>query len=92
MDFGSITDDFADTPEGKWLYENGWEYGFSLSYPEGYETLTGYRHELWHYRYLSRPFTRLEREYFESIQHYLLLFLHENREKLLASYRVDETR
>lgn len=87
VDFGSITDAFAETPAGKWLLENAWRYGFSLSYPDGYESLTGYRHEIWHYRYISRAAARLERDYFGSIQHYLLVFLADHLETLRAAHR-----
>ena len=87
VDFGSITDAFADTPAGIWLYKNAWKYGFSLSYPEGYESLTGYRHEIWHYRYITRQAAYLERAYFGSLQHYFLYFLDANREALLEARR-----
>mgnify|MGYP006294049845 CR=1 FL=1 len=80
IDFGSITPAFADTAAGKWLKKNAWKYGFSLSYPEGMESLTGYKHEIWHYRYITRTGTRLEHHFFDGIQHYLLTFLHENRQ------------
>jgi D-alanyl-D-alanine carboxypeptidase len=82
IDFGSITDEFAYTPAGKWLKENAWKYGFSLSYPKGHEDLTGYRHECWHFRYISRTGTELEQKFFMGIQHYLLSFLKENRRYL----------
>ena len=36
IDFGSITDDFVETKQGKWLAKNAMKYGFSLSFPEGY--------------------------------------------------------
>lgn len=85
VDFGSITDAFADTPAGKWLYENAWKYGFSLSYPEGYESLTGYRHEIWHYRFITRQAAYLERAFFDSLQHHLLYFLDSNRDALVRS-------
>ncbi|MBN1685787.1 MAG: M15 family metallopeptidase [Spirochaetales bacterium] len=87
VDFGSITDSFAATPAGRWLVENAWKYGYSLSYPDGYEQVTGYRHEIWHYRYISRPAAYLERVYFHSLQHYLLLFLDSNRASLEEAYR-----
>lgn len=80
LDFGSITPAFADTEAGKWLEEYAWEYGFSLSYPEGFEDITGYMHESWHYRYIGRTGTRLEREFFSGIQQYMLEFIHEIRE------------
>jgi zinc D-Ala-D-Ala carboxypeptidase len=79
VDFGSITDAFADTKAGKWLAAHGEEYGFSLSYPDGYEPVTGYRHESWHYRYVTRAGTLLQREFFDDIQQYMLEFLHANR-------------
>jgi zinc D-Ala-D-Ala carboxypeptidase len=86
IDFGSITDEFAETPGGKWLYANAWKYGYSLSYPRGHESLTGYRHEIWHYRYISRPAARMEREFFDSVQYYLLVFLADHLEQLRGAY------
>jgi zinc D-Ala-D-Ala carboxypeptidase len=82
IDFGSITDAFAETKPGKWLAAHAEEYGFSLSYPDGYESVTGYRHESWHYRYITRAGTRLQKEFFGDIQQYMLEFLHANRATL----------
>jgi D-alanyl-D-alanine carboxypeptidase len=78
IDLGSITDAFADTRAGKWLAAHAEEYGFSLSYPDGYESVTGYRHESWHYRYITRAGTRLQKEYFGDVQQYMLEFLDAN--------------
>ena len=39
---------------GKWLYANGEQYGWSLSFPQGYEDVTGYRWECWHFRYIGK--------------------------------------
>ncbi len=79
VDFGSITDAFAATPEGEWLAEHAWEYGFSLSYPAGYEEETGYAWESWHYRYIGRPAARMAELYFDGLQHRFLGFLAEHR-------------
>jgi zinc D-Ala-D-Ala carboxypeptidase len=79
IDFGSITDAFADTRAGKWLAAHAWEYGFSLSYPRGYEEVTGYRYESWHYRYITKSGTLIQREFFNDVQQYLVEFLDENR-------------
>jgi D-alanyl-D-alanine carboxypeptidase len=84
VDFGSITDAFAETPAGRWLQVHAEEYGFSLSFPQGYEPVTGYRWECWHYRYITRPGTRLQEEYFDNVQQYLMEFLHANRAFLEA--------
>lgn len=82
MDFGSITPEFGDTPAGKWLFRHAWEYGFSLSYPDGYEDVTGYMFEIWHYRYITPTGTRLEREFFGGIQQYMTEFLQNHGEIL----------
>ena len=84
IDFGSITDAFAGTKAGRWLAAHAEEYGFSLSYPQGYEELTGYRWESWHYRFISRAAARMQKEYFDDVQQLLLVFLHDNRAVLEA--------
>ncbi|WP_350345066.1 D-alanyl-D-alanine carboxypeptidase family protein [Proteinivorax tanatarense] len=50
---GSLSQDFADTPEGKWLAKNAHKYGFIMSYPEGKANITGYIYEPWHFRYIG---------------------------------------
>ena len=87
MDFGSIDDSFADTDEGKWLLENGWRFGFSLSYPKGMEEYTGYMWESWHYRYTGVPCCELEQEFFEGIQERTLRYLHKNHDYLYAALK-----
>ena len=77
IDFGSITNDFARTPEGIWLARNASRFGWSLSYPEGMEDLTGYSWESWHYRYVGKETARFIDTYFAGIQQYALRFLHE---------------
>lgn len=76
VDFGSIDDSFAATAQGRWLGKNAWRYGWSLSYPQGYEAITGYRWESWHYRYVGPELSRFIRTYFDGIQQYALAFLH----------------
>ncbi len=82
IDFGSITPAFADTAAGRWLAAHAWQFGFTMSYPPGYEKLTGYMYEPWHFRYIGLPAARMEHDYFEGIQQRLLVFLHENRAAL----------
>ena len=76
IDFGSITDAFADTAAGKWLLRNASRFGWSLSFPDGYEAVTGYRWESWHYRYVGRPLAAFIAAYFDNIQQYALEFIH----------------
>jgi zinc D-Ala-D-Ala carboxypeptidase len=77
VDFDSITDAFARTPQGIWLFANASHFGWSLSYPEGYEDVTGYRWESWHYRYVGAELAEFIDNYFNGIQQYALRFIHE---------------
>ena len=45
---------FADTKASAWLVKNAYKYGFVLSFPQGYESVTGYSYEAWHYRYIGK--------------------------------------
>ncbi len=45
---------FAQTPEGRWLVENAWKYGFRHSYTEANAKETGYSPEPWHIRYVGK--------------------------------------
>ena len=49
----SITDCFGDTPGGKWVTEHAAEYGFLLRYQASKQSVTGYRAESWHFRYIG---------------------------------------
>jgi D-alanyl-D-alanine carboxypeptidase len=44
---------FANTPEGVWLAENAWRFGFILRYLEGKSDIHGYIFEPWHFRYVG---------------------------------------
>lgn len=87
IDFGCICNDFANTAAYTWLTEHAWKYGFSMTYPNGYESVTGYRYEPWHWHYITTAGTSAQRDFFDNIQQYLLLFLFENRTKLVSAYR-----
>ncbi len=53
FDLNSIDDSFADTKEGKWVRRNCHKYGFIIRYPADKESITGYKWEPWHIRYLG---------------------------------------
>jgi D-alanyl-D-alanine carboxypeptidase len=76
-DFGSITDAFAETEAGRWMTANAGRFGWSLSFPQGYEDLTGYRWESWHFRYVGKELSAFIDTYFGGIQQYALRFIHE---------------
>ncbi len=45
---------FDNTKASNWLKENTYKYGFVIGYPKGYESVTGYSYESWHYRYIGK--------------------------------------
>ena len=51
---------FRDTEGGKWCAENCWRFGFILRYGEGeeWESITGYKYEPWHFRYVGKEFAK----------------------------------
>jgi D-alanyl-D-alanine carboxypeptidase len=76
LDFTPIDDAFAGTPAYHWLSKNAGRFGWSLSFPDGYEGATGYRWESWHYRYVGKDLAAFIDKYFEGIQQYALQFIH----------------
>ena len=75
VDFGSITDDWGDTKMGKWVYNHAAEYGWSLSFPQGYEDVTGYMWECWHFRYIGVTACQFQKKWFSNIQQFMLEFI-----------------
>ena len=75
VDFGSISDDFDKTQMGQWVYKNAANYGWSLSFPKGYEDVTGYRWECWHFRYIGKNACRFQQKWFGGIQQFMLEFI-----------------
>ena len=42
------------TPQGRWLAEEAWRFGFIVRYEAGHETVTGYQPEPWPLRWVGR--------------------------------------
>jgi D-alanyl-D-alanine carboxypeptidase len=77
VDFGSITNDFAESKAGLWILDHASTYGWSLSFPKDYESITGYDWESWHFRYVGKNLSYFIDAYFEGIQQYALQFIDE---------------
>lgn len=45
---------FSTTKASAWLQKNAYKYGFVMSFPSGYERVTGFSYESWHYRYIGK--------------------------------------
>lgn len=58
FDLNSVTDEFANTEEGKWINEKCYEYGFIIRYPKGKDDITGYKYESWHLRYVGEELAK----------------------------------
>lgn len=55
-------DDVAASPQGAWVREHAWEYGFITRYVEGSEGISGYEPEAWHLRYIGPELARAYQE------------------------------
>ena len=52
-DSSTLSERFASTAEGQWVYANCQRFGFIVRYLKGYEDVTGYSYEPWHIRYVG---------------------------------------
>ena len=75
VDFGNIEDSYALTEGCKWLNAHAEEYGWSLSFPQGFEDITGYRWECWHFRYIGVEACRFQKKWFSDIQQFMFEFI-----------------
>ncbi len=55
-------DDVAASPQGAWVREHAWEFGFITRYAEGRESVSGYEPEAWHQRYIGPELARAYHE------------------------------
>nr|WP_304220038.1 M15 family metallopeptidase [Fredinandcohnia onubensis] len=62
IDVGSTMMKMESAPEGKWMAQNAWEYGFILRYPKDKTDITGIEYEPWHFRYVGLPHSVLMKE------------------------------
>ncbi|MDQ1138154.1 D-alanyl-D-alanine carboxypeptidase [Microbacterium sp. SORGH_AS 1204] len=55
-------DDVAGSPQGAWVRDHAWEFGFITRYAEGRESVSGYEPEAWHLRYIGPELARAYHE------------------------------
>lgn len=77
VDFGNIDDSFSKTKQCAWLNKNASDFGWSLSFPQGYEDVTGYRWECWHFRYIGKKACSFQKKWFNNVQQFMLEFIDE---------------
>lgn len=66
---------FADSKEYEWMLDNAYKYGFILRFPKKYETITGFRAEPWHYRYVGKKVAKYIYENNITLEEYYMMFL-----------------
>lgn len=71
LDVGSTQAKMSVAPEGKWLEDNAWKYGFILRYPEDKTDITGIQYEPWHFRYVGLPHSAIMQEHNFTLEEYL---------------------
>ena len=72
-DYHGTSDKFPRSKAGKWCTENCWKYGFILRYQEGWEDVTGYKAEEWHFRYVGKEHAARIYENQMPLEEYLIL-------------------
>lgn len=76
FDIGSLSSNiFANSMEYTWMLDNAYKYGFILRFPKKYESLTGFKNEPWHYRYVGKEIAKYIYENDISYEEYYAMFL-----------------
>lgn len=76
FDFGSRKSNvFAKSEEYKWMVDNCYKYGFIYRFKKEYESITGVRHEAWHYRYVGKKIAKYIHDKDITLEEYYVRFL-----------------
>ena len=51
---GCITSEYHNSKGAKWMTANAYKFGLILRYPSGKQSITGYKYESWHFRYVGK--------------------------------------
>ena len=71
LDVGSSLTKMESAPEGQWLKENAWKYGFILRYPKDKTDVTRIQYEPWHFRYVGLPHSAIMKEKNFALEEYM---------------------
>lgn len=66
---------FANSEEYKWMMDNSYKYGFINRFPKKYETITGFRVEPWHFRYVGKDIAKYIYDNNITLEEYYVTFL-----------------
>ena len=76
-DYHGCSEKFPRSKAGAWATENCWKYGFILRYQAGWEDVTGYKQEEWHFRYVGKEHAKAIHENEMPLETYLLILRQE---------------
>lgn len=71
LDVGSTQMKMEEAPEGEWIEENAWKYGFILRYSSDKTDITGIQYEPWHIRYVGLPHSAIMQKMNFVLEEYL---------------------
>lgn len=72
-EYQGTSDKFPQSKAGAWCTENCWKYGFILRYQTGWEDVTGYKTEEWHFRYVGKEHAACIYQNQMPLEEYLIL-------------------
>lgn len=76
FDIGSTSENvFANSDEYKWMQDNAYKFGFIMRFYKKAETITGFRSEPWHYRYVGKEIASYIHEHNITYEEYYVMFL-----------------
>lgn len=76
FDIGSASSNvFVESKEYEWMRENAYKYGFILRFTKSNASITGFRSEPWHYRYVGKKIAKYIYENDISFEEYYAEFL-----------------
>ena len=76
FDIGSTSENvFANSKEYEWMQENAYKYGFIMRFYKKGETITGFRSEPWHYRYVGKEIAEYIHNNKITYEEYYVMFL-----------------
>lgn len=76
FDIGSLHENvFVNSKEYEWVQENAYKYGFIPRFSKRGETITGFRSEPWHYRYVGKDISKYIHNNKITFEEYYVMFL-----------------
>ena len=87
LDIGSTNGAMGGSPEGAWLQQHAWEYGFVMRYPAHKTAITNIQFEPWHIRYVGLPHSLIMRDYDFVLEEYIQ-YLQDHESLTYGNYTV----